>query len=105
MGLEIVWLEKAEENLYDIFLYYKLTVSVKVSRKIILSVIDSAEILKTKPFIGQKETILKNRKREYRYLVKGNYKLIYSVDSGHVYIHVVFDVRQNPVKLKKADIK
>ncbi len=104
MDLEIVWLEKAEENLYDIFLYYKLKASQKASGKIVLSIIDSAEILRTKPYLGPKEPLLKNRKKEYYYIVKGNYKLIYSLDSKHVYIHVVFDSRQNPVKLKKEKL-
>ena len=104
MDLEIVWLEKAEENLYDIFLYYQYKATIETARKITLSIIESADVLKKKPFVGQQEELLKGRKILYRYLVKDNYKLIYSVDEKHVYIHLVFDARQNPDKLKKATV-
>ena len=104
MDLEIVWLEKAEENLYDIFLYYEFKASLKTSRKIILSIIESVDVLVRNPFIGQREELLKKHKTEYHYLVQGNYKIIYSFDKQYIYVHLVFDVRQNPYKLKKSKI-
>ncbi|MEO5571695.1 MAG: type II toxin-antitoxin system RelE/ParE family toxin, partial [Bacteroidia bacterium] len=50
--------------------------------------------------IGQQEPLLKSYKRKYRYLVSGHYKIIYSVASEKVFIHTIFDTRQNPKKLK-----
>jgi hypothetical protein len=38
--------------------------------------------------------------REYRYLVEGNYKIIYSLDDKVLYVEAVVDTRQNPTKLK-----
>ena len=86
MDLEIVWLEKAEENLYDIFLYYEFKASLNAARKIIISIVDYADILTNNPFIGQREQLLKGRKTAYHYLVRGTYKLIYSFDKK-AYLH------------------
>lgn len=45
---------------------------------------------------------LKINDKEYRYLVEGNYKIIYSYDdnSQAAYIKIIFDTRFNPDKLK-----
>jgi plasmid stabilization system protein ParE len=102
MDLEIVWLEAAEYNLEDIFNYYKLNATLKTARKIVVLLVESVDVLLRNPFIGQREDLLKTRKTEYRYLVVENYKLIYSFDKKHVYIHLVFDARQNPVKIKRV---
>ena len=34
--------------------------------------------------------------RVYRYLVEGNYKIIYSVEEKAVYVEAVVDTRQDP---------
>ena len=39
-------------------------------------------------------------KQEYRFLVDGNYKIIYSYRTEKVYINTIFDTRQDPDKLK-----
>jgi toxin ParE1/3/4 len=75
--------------------------SLQVAQGIIQSVIDSTILLETQPKIGQREDLLRNRKNEYRYLVSGNYKVIYWIEEPYVKIATVFECRQNPVKLKK----
>ena len=52
------------------------------------------------PFIGQIEENLIELKQEQRYLVEGNYKIIYRVIDKEIYITDVFDCRQNPQKIK-----
>ncbi|HLG34892.1 MAG TPA: type II toxin-antitoxin system RelE/ParE family toxin [Bacteroidia bacterium] len=71
---------------------------------IINKIIDRTETLK-KGFTksGQTEPLLRNKKYEYRYLVDGNYKIIYFENEGVIIISAVFDTRQNPGKLKKID--
>ena len=39
-------------------------------------------------------------KQEYRFLVEGNYKIIYTYRKSKVYINTIFDTRQDPDKLK-----
>ena len=52
--------------------------------------------------MGQIDPLLQKHKLDYRYLVEGKYKIIYSLEyeSEVIYIHRVFDTRQNPKKLK-----
>ena len=51
--------------------------------------------------IDPAESQLKNRKKKYRYLLEGNYKIIYSVEGILATISSVFDCRQNPKKIKR----
>lgn len=59
------------------------------------------EILQTHADVGQEEETLKSLKEGHRYLIKGNYKIIYKLQGSTVYITDVFDSRQDPKKLKK----
>ena len=51
----------------------------------------------------QYEELLIERNDNYRYIVCGNYKIIYSVDIEEQLIKIadVFDTRQNPIKIKR----
>ncbi len=55
------------------------------------------------PRVGQEEELLKERDESYRYLVHGNYKIIYSTDTEHEWIKIadMFDTGQNPMKMKR----
>lgn len=54
--------------------------------------------------IGQLEELLKDQRQEFRYLVSGNYKIIYYInfETNKVIIANIFDSRQNPAKLNKT---
>lgn len=57
--------------------------------------------LQTQPESGQMEELLEHLNQNSRYLVEGNYKIIYQYSEGVVIITDVFHVKQNPVKIKK----
>ncbi len=99
MEVRVFWTEFAINQLDQIFDYYKYTASLKVSKKIISGIVESTVMLEKNPFIGTKEPLLENRKKEYRFIVKGNYKIIYFVEENFVKISSVFDCRQNPNKI------
>ena len=99
MGLKVYWTDTSIIRLEDIFDHYKFTAGVEVARKIVDSIIDATLRLETQPRIGQREELLKERTLEYRYLVQGNYKIIYWIEEPFVKIATVFDCRQNPVKM------
>ncbi len=48
------------------------------------------------PLSGSEEPLM----ADHRYLVEGNYKIIYRVETKTVFIVRVFDARQAPEKLK-----
>lgn len=68
---------------------------------IVDQIVFEVEILKSKPRIGQKEELLHQRPEEFRYLLSGNYKIIYWIAKTELVIAMVFDSRQNPTKLKR----
>jgi len=101
MEIKVFWTETALNNLEDIFEYYKYKASVRVARKLVKGLVKSTLKLQESPQIGRKEELLSDRKFEYRFLVVGNYKIIYWIENNYIKIATVFDCRQNPEKIKK----
>ena len=104
MGIKVFWSELALSQLEQIFDYYKYKASTKVAKKIITEIVDRTIQLTENPFSGTKEPLLENRQNDYRYLIKGNYKIIYYKNNNYINISAVFDCRQNPDKLTKTII-
>lgn len=102
MDLTVFWTDIALERLEYIFDYYKNKASDKVAKELVKRIVDKTILLETQPNIGQVEELLQDRKNKYRYLVEGNYKIIYWVEKPFVKIATVFDCRQNPVKMREV---
>ncbi|MEO8151204.1 MAG: type II toxin-antitoxin system RelE/ParE family toxin [Bacteroidia bacterium] len=94
----LFWSDSAKKDLQSIYDYY-FQFSDDIALKIISGIIIKAEGLSEYPLIGRVEELLQNRKTQYRFLVEGNYKVIYAIEDNHIAIHRVFDSRQNPVSL------
>lgn len=103
MVTEVFWTDFAKSELKNIFNYYKLRASSKVAHNLIEGIVNKANSLDFQFKIGQKEDLLLERKEEFRYLIYKSYKIIYwfNQDKSRVEITDVFDVRQNPLKLKR----
>lgn len=97
--MKVLWTKKAENQLNEIYKYYKHNVSVKVAKSIKESIFNSTAILQTQPKSGQSEELLKESNYVYRYLVESNYKIIYWVENDIINIAAVFDCRRNPTEL------
>ncbi|PVW17158.1 type II toxin-antitoxin system RelE/ParE family toxin [Marixanthomonas spongiae] len=106
MDLKIFWTDFAKAELRKIFIYLKEHASNRVAknenRKIVLATLR----LRTQPEIGQIEPRLKNRTKEFRYLVHQK-KIIYWVNTKKKQIEIidVFDTQQYPDKIKKNQVK
>jgi toxin ParE1/3/4 len=98
--MRIVWSNLSRYQLQEIYDYYATKVHATLASRIIDRIILDAEKLIHEPFIGQREPLLAKRPQDFRYLVSGNYKIIYWVDNNIIRIASVFDCRQNPEKLK-----
>jgi len=103
MDLKVLWTNTASEQLEDVFDYFKVTSDLTVARKIVKGIVKKSTSLSKQPRKGQREPLLADRQKEYRYLVEGNYKIIYWVDLATVHIAAVFDTRQNPEKIIRAE--
>ena len=99
MDLKVLWTNTASKQLEDVFDYYKVTTSLTVARKLVKSIVRKTSSLSKQPRKGQREILLADRQKEYRYIVEGNYKIIYWLDLTTVHIAAVFDTRQNPEKI------
>lgn len=98
---QVIWSDEALndlETIYD-FLAEK---SQPAAQRIVESILDKSRQLESFPESGAKQETIKATTKEYRYLVEGNYKVIYShqPESQTVHIAVIFDTRYNPEKLK-----
>jgi plasmid stabilization system protein ParE len=91
----VVWTSEALDDLLNIEAFIE---DARKAEKIIDQIIDKTRQLQQFPLSGKKlET---QTKQEYRFLLTGNYKIIYSFRKDTVYIHTIFDSRQDPGKLK-----
>ena len=101
MEIKIEWSELSSKQLIDIYDYYSLKASPRIAKKIINKIIDRVEILSKNPLSGPKEELLNEMPEDFRYLIEGNYKIIYWQENKTIVIASVFDCRQNPEKIKK----
>lgn len=98
--MKIVWTDFALNELMLVFDYYSSRVGQSVARNIKRNAVETVSILKTQPFVGQKEELLSDLELGHRYLVSGNYKIIYRIKTETIYITDFFDTRQKPEKMR-----
>ncbi|RYH71905.1 type II toxin-antitoxin system RelE/ParE family toxin [Flavobacteriaceae bacterium 144Ye] len=97
--MKIIWTDFAIENLKDIFDYYSNKASNKTAHKIRKQILSSTKQLIKNPESCQLELNLEKLEQNHRYLVSGNYKIIYRINENELIINDVFDTRQNPIKM------
>ena len=99
--MKIIWSEFDISELKNIYDYYKINVSIRIARQLKSFILGATSQLITYPESGQIEENLQELNEGHRYLVEGNYKIIYKRIGKIVYITDVFDCRQNPQKMKR----
>jgi plasmid stabilization system protein ParE len=97
--MDIIWTDFAIKNLKNIFDYYSNKASHKTAQKIKNQILYTTRQLIQNPESGQLESNLEKLEQNHRYLVSGNYKIIYRIIDHQIIINDVFDTRQNPVKM------
>lgn len=104
MGLTIYWTAFSEKELQNIFSYYQEKANIRVATEITEGIVNETDILEYNLYIGQIEETLRDRTKEFRHLIHGNYKIIYwiNLDKNQIEIWDVFDCRQEPLKIKRT---
>jgi toxin ParE1/3/4 len=97
--MEIIWSDFASNTLKDIYTYYKDVANKEVAIKIKDGILGAAGQLLDHPDSGQIELTLQQLGEGHRYLVKGNYKIVYREVVEGILITDVFDTRQDPRKI------
>jgi len=100
--MRILWSDTAKADIREIYRYYRETAGIQVARSIRIKLIKKPNLLSSQPELGQQEDNPVVAGKGFRYLVEGNYKLVYKVfaERNEILIATVFDTRQNPSKLK-----
>lgn len=88
-----------------IFDYYKKIAGLSIAHRLRDKIFNSTRQLKTQPNSGQIEPTLSQLKEGHRYLVRGNYKVIYKEVKEGILVTDIFDTRQNPTKINKPKRK
>lgn len=103
MGLKIFWTDFAKSELKNIYAYHKNVASPRIAKKLVTTLVNETKNLSHHPESGQIEELLVNRPQRFRYLISGNYKIIYWVNlkKNRIEIVDIFDCRQKPIKIKR----
>jgi plasmid stabilization system protein ParE len=75
---------------------------ISVAQQLRKNIFNSTQQLKILPNSGQIEPALTILNEEHRYLVRGNYKVIYKKVEEGILVTDIFDTRQNPTKMKRT---
>jgi toxin ParE1/3/4 len=103
--MKIIWSDFAIKMLKDIFIYHKEIAGNRIAKNIKAKIFSATKQLMQHPDSGQIEPILENLNEEHRYLVCGNYKVVYRKVSEGILITDIFDTRQYPVKINNPERK
>lgn len=103
--MKIIWSDFASEILSGVYCYYKDIAGGKVAAKIKSNIFNSTKQLLNHPHSGQIEESLIKLNEGHRYLVVGNYKIVYKKVSEGVLITDVFDTKQDPTKINNPKRK
>jgi toxin ParE1/3/4 len=91
--LYTAWSKGQLRGIYD---FYKGIGSPKKGRKIRVSIHKKVLHLKDFPLLGREEEMLSSLGQGHRYVVEGQYKIIYRIIEETIYITDIFDTRRNP---------
>ena len=96
----VIWSHQSSDDLHEIyhFIYPK---SKKGAEKVFDAILSLGDSLEKMPERFPVELLLENAPREYRYITKWSYKIVYTIQQkkNRVIIARIFDTRQNPEKL------
>jgi toxin ParE1/3/4 len=97
--MKIIWTDFAANSLFEIYRYYREVANQNVAHRIRFKIFSATRQLIKHPLFGQVEPNLQRLGEDHRYLVEGNYKIIYKKVQEGVLITDVFDTRQDPIKI------
>ena len=75
--MKVIWSDFASNSLFEIYKHYKEVAGENVAQKIKFRIFNTTRQLIKHPLSGQVETTLQKLNEDHRYLIEGNYKIIY----------------------------
>lgn len=99
--MRVYWTDFARSGLREIYRYYQRKASIKVANRIKAEIFQKVSRLAVQAHLGSNEPNLEETGLNYRYLVSGNFKIIYLIQGDSVFVTDIFDTRQDPQKINK----
>lgn len=102
--MKLKWHPLAIDDQQQIVTYCKMFFGTAAAMRIKENIRNTAKLLKNHPCLGSIEPRLAGcTSLEYRSLVADKYtKIIYTIHSTYIYIHLLWDVRQDENRLRQA---
>ena len=97
--MKVIWTDFASTTLKDIFHYHKEVAGKNIAQEVKNKIFNSTKQLIKYPTSGQIEDSLKQLEEGHRYLIVGDYKVIYKGVEEGILITDIFDTRQDPLKI------
>lgn len=97
--MKIVFSSKATDELFAIREYFKDVGRDKYGKTLTRKIVEKASSLKSFPNLGKVDETMNEYGFEHRFLIEGNYKILYRVQGDEIRIVKVFDTRQDPEKM------
>jgi len=99
--MKVIWSDFASKMLKDVYTYYKKGANIRIAKRIKKEIFSSTKRLEKNPKLGQIELYLEQLNEGHRYIIEGNYKIIYKEVKEGILITDVFHTRQNPIELER----
>jgi len=77
--MKVQFTKFAKKALDKVYEWHKERGAGKAGRKIRAAILRKAMMLKEHPYLGQEEELLKDLELGHRYIVEGNYKIVYFI--------------------------
>ncbi len=98
---EIIWAPRAQEQANLAITYCLTQFGRTIARRFVNKLEKDNLRIKNNPFIGVVEPAFANRTKQYRSLIEGYYKIIYTIENDHlIQVVLLWDCRQDPDKLE-----
>lgn len=102
--LAVIWSQFASErlNLIHDYISYESGSEI-IATRYISRILAKVERIRTTPLSGTKEPFLRKKNGNFRFIIEGNYKIIYEVTPRTIYILNVFHMKRNPSKISQRE--
>ena len=107
MNMRLKWHPLAFNDLEEVVIYCRYRFGATTALGVKEKIRSSIKLLKTNPYLGSIEPLLSGcTALEYRtLLVNRRTKVIYTVHADYVYIHLLWDVRQDDKQMVETTVR
>lgn len=104
--MKLIWHPLALEDFIQIIQYCRLSFGIHIARRIKNKYRKDINLLKTQPHLGFVDPLFINEGQlEYRSLIIKTSKIIYTIHTNYIYIHMIWDCRRQPESLSSEIYK